>query len=148
MGTNGLGERTLDNSAKYSHWEDIALYDLGTADAMFQSGRYLYVVFMCQQAMEKLSKGLHVYYKGDEAPRTHNIHVILQSVFEEKALHGDSSNFTEKYAPFFAELVAYYISERYPSYREKLSISIGRDKAKEVLDQSKEAFTWLQSLKK
>ena len=44
----------LDNKQKYDYWEDIAEYDLVTAEAMLFSGRYLYVVFMCQQAVEKL----------------------------------------------------------------------------------------------
>jgi HEPN domain-containing protein len=41
---------------KFDYWLDIAEYDLKTAEAMFETGRWLYVVFMCQQAMEKLSK--------------------------------------------------------------------------------------------
>ena len=138
----------MDSAEKYEHWEDIAVYDLGTAEAMFQSSRYLYVVFMCQQSIEKLSKGLFVFYKGVEAPRSHNIHLILHSLFEEGTLQGESSDFENIYAPFFAELLAYYISERYPSYRDKLSISVSRDRAKEVLERSKEAFAWLRSLKR
>ena len=54
----------MDSKEKYAHWKDIALYDLDTAEAMFQSGRYLYIVFMCQQAIEKLSKGLFISYKN------------------------------------------------------------------------------------
>lgn len=59
----------MDNKEKYGYWEDIAEYDLGTAEAMLLSGRYLYVVFMCQQAVEKLVKGLFVLHKGEEPPR-------------------------------------------------------------------------------
>lgn len=138
----------MNNAEKYEYWEDIALYDLATAEAMFKSRRYLYVVFMCQQAIEKISKGLYVLYNNAEAPRTHNIFLVLHSLFEEGTLHGESSDFEKVYAPFFAELLAYYISERYPSYREKLSVSVSRDKAKEVLKRSKEAFEWLRSLKR
>ncbi|MFA1819583.1 HEPN domain-containing protein [Virgibacillus oceani] len=53
-----------------------------------------------------------------------------------------------EYAPFFAELLAYYISDRYPSYREKLSHTIRKEKAEEVLKKSREVFTWLESLRK
>jgi HEPN domain-containing protein len=52
------------------------------------------------------------------------------------------------YAPFFVQLLAYYISERYPSYREKLSTTVSQEKAKEVLDLAEEVFSWLKSLKK
>ncbi|MBN6204897.1 HEPN domain-containing protein [Ralstonia pickettii] len=54
----------------------------------------------------------------------------------------------EKIRTFFAELLAYYISERYPSYREKLSLTIKKEKAKEVLDKTKEVYIWLESLQR
>lgn len=43
----------MNSEEKYEYWLDIAKYDLETAEAMFDSGRYLYVVFMCQQSIEK-----------------------------------------------------------------------------------------------
>ena len=48
----------MTSQQKYEHWLDIAQYDLETAKSMLLSGRWLYVAFMCQQAAEKLSKGL------------------------------------------------------------------------------------------
>lgn len=42
-------------------WLDIAAYDKVTAEAMYKSGRYLYVLFMCQQAVEKTLKGIIAY---------------------------------------------------------------------------------------
>jgi HEPN domain-containing protein len=136
----------MDNIEKYQHWEDIAKYDLDTAEAMYQAGRYLYVVFMCQQAIGKLTKGLYVLRRGEEAPRTHNIYAIFKNTFDPDVKVGGFIEKEHEYAPFFAELLAYYISERYPSYREKLSGSIKQEKASEVLRRSKEVFTWLQSL--
>ena len=44
-----------------NEWISIDLYDLETAQAMFNTGRYLYVVFMCQQAIEKLLKALFIH---------------------------------------------------------------------------------------
>ena len=41
-------------------WRELAVYDLGTAEAMLAAGRYMYVLFCCQQAMEKHLKGLIV----------------------------------------------------------------------------------------
>ncbi len=38
----------MDSKGKYEYWLDIAEYDLETAKANYKSGRYLYVVFMCQ----------------------------------------------------------------------------------------------------
>lgn len=137
----------MNNVEKYEHWEDIAQYDLDTAKAMYQSGRYLYVVFMCQQAIEKLTKGLYVLYKNEEAPRTHNIYTIFKSIFDNQDKNEQFVHKEKTYAPFFAQLLAYYISERYPSYREKLSTTVSQEKAKEVLDLTGEVFLWLKSLK-
>jgi len=39
-------------------WMDRVEYDLETARAMNKAGRYLYVLFMCQQAVEKALKAL------------------------------------------------------------------------------------------
>ena len=47
----------MNKQDKYSYWLDAAEYDIVTAESMLNSGRYLYVVFMCQQALEKLAKG-------------------------------------------------------------------------------------------
>ena len=36
---------------KVAYWTDIADYDLKTAEAMYQTGRWLYVAFMCHQVI-------------------------------------------------------------------------------------------------
>lgn len=38
-------------------------------------------------------------------------------------------------------------SERYPSYREKLSTVVSKEKASQLLQKTREVFEWLQSLK-
>ena len=43
----------MNNLEIFKYWHEVAAYDLETAKAMFESGRYLYVAFMCQQAIEK-----------------------------------------------------------------------------------------------
>lgn len=73
----------MNSREKYEYWLDIAEYDLETARANYISCRYLYVVFMCQQAVEKLIKGLHVLFTGEEADRTHNIARIFNKIFNE-----------------------------------------------------------------
>ena len=143
----------MEQSEKYIYWEEAAKYDLETAKAMLVSGRYLYVVFMCQQAIEKLVKGLYVLYTGNEAKRTHNIWIIFDAVFskEEYGSLVTDEFFEQRVAEnklFFADLLYYYISERYPSYKQKVSEKVGEAKAKEVLTRTEEAFLWLQSLRR
>lgn len=135
----------MDVFDKYSYWEDVAEYDLGTAEAMLNSGRYLYVVFMCQQAVEKITKGLFVLYNGEEPPRTHNILSIFEKI-QFKGIQSITPKLDE-YKEFFEELLAFYISERYPSYKEKISTIIDLERARQVLTDTKEVFAWLKSLK-
>lgn len=52
----------MDNKEKYGYWEEYAQYDLDTAGVMVDTGRYLYSVFMCQQAIEKIVKGIYMFF--------------------------------------------------------------------------------------
>ena len=106
---------------------------------------------MCQQAVEKLVKGLYVLYTGEEADRTHNIARVYNKIFKEnKNVKGvndeEFNNKSQEYMEFFGELLYYYIAERYPSYKEKLSSTISKDNGKKVLDRTEEVFKWLKSL--
>lgn len=49
-------------------WVEQARYDLETARAMLASERYLYVLFYCQQAVEKALKALIVERTGEFPP--------------------------------------------------------------------------------
>ena len=127
---------------KYEYWLEIAQYGLDTADVIFAGGRWLYVVFMCQQAIEKLCKGLYTVYLDDTPPKTHNI-IWLVGKFEDKL----PAAISEEANALFAVLSKYYIGNRYPDFISKLSESVDKTEAERVLEKSKEAFAWLQTLK-
>ncbi len=132
----------MTKDEKYLYWLDTAEYDLTTADSMLTSGRYLYVVFMCQQALEKLVKGFYTYYIDDNVPRVHNINYILLKITD--CLDIEVS---EEKLVLFDKLSAYYLQGRYPSYKEKISQLVDKDEAIEILKASKEVFVWIQELK-
>ncbi len=129
----------MDVKEKIEYWLDISCYDMDTAEAMQRSGRYLYAVFMCQQAIEKLLKTLHIQKLGTESPFSHNL-VYLQSLLD---ISPDKS-----YLESMAELTAYYLEGRYPTYKQKLSSLITQEKAEDILKKTKEIFQWLISLLK
>ena len=54
-------------------WLSQSEYDLDTAQAMLDSGRYIYAVFMCHLAVEKALKALVVKRTENAPPRTHNL---------------------------------------------------------------------------
>ena len=132
----------MNKLEKYDYWLDIAQYDLDTAESMFAAGRWLYVVFMCQQAVEKLCKGLYILFIDDNVPKTHDINSLLAK-FEDKL--PDAMEDSKR--RLFAQLSAFYLNNRYPEYKAKLSTSLNRDEVKIILDNTREAFAWLLTLK-
>ena len=109
---------------------------------MFNSGRYLYVVFMCQQALEKLGKGLYSYYVDDNVPRVHNISYVLTKVTDSLNIQADEEKLT-----LLDKLSAYYLQGRYPSFKEKISQLVDKSEAIAILETSKEVFVWMTTLK-
>jgi len=132
----------MNAQQKYDHWLDIAQYDLETATSMLSGGRWLYVVFMCQQAIEKLVKGVYTLYVDDNFPRTHNIKSIIER-FEDKIPMAIS----EEKLDFFDTLSAFYLNNRYPDFISKLSSQVMEEEATAILIETKEVFAWLLTLK-
>lgn len=145
------GRYSMNNREKYEHWLDAAKYDLESARVMLSGGRYMYVAFMCQQSIEKLVKGVYTLYTNDDAPLVHNIWNIFRRIKDEVNLADllDLETFDKmlaEYKEFFVELLSYYISARYPTFKEKVSNSIDADRAKRVLVTTEEVFAWIESL--
>jgi HEPN domain-containing protein len=143
----------LNNIERYGHWEEYAQYDLDTANVMFDTGRYLYSVFMCQQAIEKIVKGIYVLYTGEEPVKTHNIALIFNNLcdhhdFRRLVTDEDFDRRRDEYTPIFVRLLAFYISARYPAYKERLTSMLTKTETEEIIIKTKEAFSWVQSLKK
>jgi len=132
----------MTNQEKYEYWLETAEYDLETAGTMLNSGRWLYVAFMCQQAIEKLAKGLYVLYIDDNVPLTHNIRFLVgrfEKMLPEKV--------SDEYKEFFEDLTALYIGGRYTDYKRKLSEKLNETEAKRYYQKAKETFAWLLSMK-
>jgi HEPN domain-containing protein len=55
-----------------------AEYDLKTAESMFEAGRYIYVVFMCHLAIEKMLKAIVAQVTKQIPPKTHNLLYLIK----------------------------------------------------------------------
>ena len=127
---------------KYAYWLELSRYDLESANAMLATGRWFYVVFMCQQAIEKCCKGLYTLYLDDNVPRIHNIKTIF-SRFKDKL----QDTISEETSHFFDTLSAQYIAYRYPDFKNKPASCTSEKEAKFILEKTKEMFSWLMTLK-
>lgn len=126
----------MDIKEKVNFWVDNAEYDLQTAEAMHNSARYTYTAFMCQQALEKIIKGLYLQNTRTEAPRSHNLSYLIGLL---------NLNPSESHVTLLADLSTFYLEGRYPTYKEKISQLINKDKSASFLNQTKEMFKWLKS---
>jgi len=132
----------MTKEEKYDHWLELARYDLDTASSMFSAGRWFYVVFMCQQAIEKCCKGLYTLYLNDSVPKIHNIKTIV-SRFKDKL----PELVSEDTLLFFDNLSAQYLTYRYPDFESKPEKRTNEDEADYILKKTREVFLWLLTLK-
>lgn len=114
-------------------WLDRVEYDLQTAVAMFEAGRYIYVVFMCQQAIEKCLIAVAIS-QGREAVPIHN----LRRLAELSGVTFDAERLVK--LDFLSE---YYINSRYKEDLAELSKGLTREFAEDILMFSKQAVGWL-----
>lgn len=106
---------------------------------MLRSGRYLYVAFCCQQAIEKRLKALIVKQTHEFPPRLHDLTRLSSAA---------GLTLDPKQANFMRELSGCYIQSRYPEDIEKLGKLLSKEPAKQILSQTKETIQWLQSIMK
>jgi HEPN domain-containing protein len=132
----------LTKEDKYQYWLSSANNDMDSAEFMLKSGRWYYTVFMCQQAIEKLIKGLYLLYIDDNIPRLHDINVIMDR-FKDK-LPGQLSN---NQLGLFDTLSQFYLKSRYPDYTSSLTSIITGEYARVIFEKSKEAYQWLLTMK-
>ena len=71
----------MTQEEKNNYWVELSDYDMETANAMFETKRYLYVAFMCHKVVEKIFKACYSKLKNETAPYTHKLIYLAQ--------HGD-----------------------------------------------------------
>ena len=124
-------------SEKSEYWIGIAEYDIETAKAMLVSKRFLYVGFMCHQAIEKTIKAYYCSIKNDIPPFTHN----LKSLAERCDL---LLLFSEEQLDFIEEILPMNIEARYPKHKEMLFQLLTPQKCKEIIQQTESLCQWIQ----
>ncbi len=118
-------------------WADRARYDLETARAMSDCGRGFYVLFCCQQAVEKALKAVIISRTGKLAPRIHSLPRLAQVA----GVQPDESRLE-----FMAELSAFYFQSRYPEESEPPSQTADHEQAIAALQGAEETVGWLLSM--
>lgn len=117
------------------NWLDSAQYDLETAKHMFNTGRYIYTVFMCHLGLEKVLKAKVEEITGRTPPKSHDLEYLV-------GLAGLSpDNDMEK---FIVEISNLSVVTRYPSDFQRILKDFSRKRAKLILLKTTEVFQWIK----
>ena len=126
---------TQEEQKKY--WLDIAEYDIDTAEAMYQTGRWLYVAFMCHQVIEKTLKAYWCATQPNDPPYTHN----HKRLADGSGLYGIMS---EEQKDFLNTITNYNIEARYPEDKEALSHMLTPQTCRNIIDETKQLQQWIK----
>ncbi|MCL1865226.1 MAG: HEPN domain-containing protein [Spirochaetes bacterium] len=122
---------------KSKYWIEIADYDIETAKAMLITNRFLYVGFMCHQAIEKTIKAYYCSKNNDTPPFTHN----LKTLAERCDL---LSLFSDEQLDFIEELLPMNIEARYPTRKEEIFKLLTHQKCDEIIKQTESLCQWIK----
>lgn len=123
---------------KVKYWVEMSDYDFDTANAMFETKRYLYVGFMCHQVIEKILKAYWSNVSEEPPLKIHSLSRLAEKT-------GLDKDMTEEQLDFIDVLEPMNIEARYPSYKERLIKSLNADRCKELLTQTDELRIWIKS---
>ncbi|HUT45192.1 MAG TPA: HEPN domain-containing protein [Sedimentisphaerales bacterium] len=105
---------------------------------MSKAKKYLYVAFMCQQAIEKILKACYVKQNTSTPPYTHNLLRLIKEL-------NFRDEMSDEMMAAIEELNSYYIESRYTEDIEELSNLLTEAKAVSVLNSTKELFGWIKA---
>jgi len=123
----------------FDSWVAASDYDLETAEAMLRADRLLYVLFCCQQAVEKRLKASVVSRTAKMPPKVRD---LLRLVEQTGLPHRPDQ------LQLLATLGSYYIETRYPEEVRELSRELTTPIATSCLARVKEYVEWLDGQKK
>lgn len=116
-------------------WLKQADYDLDTAYAMFEAGRFIYTVFMCHLSIEKALKGLYAKKFEKDPPKIHNLNYFCEKI--EIAIE-------KEWQDFIDNLNDLSVPTRYPDELERLLRDYKEKDTKGVLERTKGLLLWLK----
>lgn len=116
-----------------------AEYDLSTAQHMLETGRFVYVIFMCHLAIEKMLKAIMAEVTGKSPPKTHNLIYLLKSI---------PLTTPQDFLDFIAKINNASVVTRYPEDFQNLLAAYPEEVAKSYFAVSKKVIEWLRQNEK
>jgi len=117
------------------NWIASAKYDMASARHMFNTKRYIHVIFFCHLAIEKMLKAMVAESQEKHPPYTHDLYELI------RLAHLD---IPEAHQVVIAKLNQLSIATRYPEDLDQLVKSYPKSVAQDFLKQSRAVLKWLE----
>ena len=123
-----------------NYWIESAEHDLSTAEALLETGKYDWSLFIAHLVLEKVLKAMYVQTNENKIPpKVHNLvrlsELALLELNDEKRI-------------FFDRVNDFNLEVRYPEFKNEFYKLCTKELATENLIKIKESFTWIKSLLK
>ncbi|MFH0801634.1 MAG: HEPN domain-containing protein [bacterium] len=117
------------------NWLSSARYDLETAEFMFSSGRFIYTIFMCHLALEKILKARIQQITSQSPSKTHDLGYLSD-------LAGIAPS--PEVGKFLVEISNLGVITRYPQDFSSLLKDFHKERSAIFLGKTKEVFAWIE----
>ena len=114
-------------------------YDLNIAQLMFDTGRFIYVIFMCHLSLEKLLKAIVAEITQNIPPKSHNLIYLIKL---------SNIGLPKEFIDFIAKINNASIVTRYPEDFSRVLDAYPENVARDYLSITKEIHRWLKANKK
>lgn len=126
----------MTNIDLIEYWIKAAELDLPVMDKLFQSGDFVWSLYIGHLVLEKISKAYYVSILGSTPPKTHN----LIKLSEHSGLTKDDEKLK-----LFDEINEFNIEARYPDIKFDLYKKCNKEFAMYYLTRIEELFHWIKS---
>jgi HEPN domain-containing protein len=117
-------------------WLEQVDEDIVTAEALYTTGHWLYIGFLCHQAIEKVIKAYWFACRDDEPIYLHNHFRLLEGCGLKNELSDVQRRFIEIMAPM-------YIAGRYPEYKSQVARMLNEKGSAYLIEQTKQFREWI-----
>ena len=126
----------MANKDRADKWLDIVAEDLSVAEDLYKTSHWLYVGFMCHQVVEKSLKAYWCVCRDDDPPYLHDHERIAKGC-------GLYTKMSEEQKNFLEGIKQLNIEARYQEYKDDVARSLNREKAAEILSETKQLHAWI-----
>ena len=111
--------------------------DLITAKAMLDTGRLLWMGFICHLVAEKSLKAMITEQTNEVPPKTHDLRTLAKR-------SGLLDDLSDKQLDLLEQLNPLQIEARYPEYKDKIAATLTLDKCQKIYNETEGFLCWIK----